>query len=374
MLRGIQLALVAFVLTAFTGAQAHAQYYYPGGYGYGGYGFGGWGGTVQGSVLQGMGAYAQGAGVYNYDSAVAGSINTDTYIKFNQYLWNSELEARRRWENIHSKRLNLSKDEYKARQKQIRENPGESDIDSGNALNAVLGQFTNPKVINNSSSLRLANAEIPALAIREIPFLDETDAITISLDEMTDPNSWPLPLRAEAFKFEREAYQKAVDDALAEDKDGGSLKPETISRVRNAVADLYSKVEETIPKTQQPDHLQAINYLKGLAGLSKMLEKPNVEAVLSELEKVEKTTVGHLLAFMHSYNLRFGAATTPKQKAVYRQLYPIMVSQRDKVIGKPGEDPEPPSPAPIENPTAVFYGLDATHLNPKPAKPANPRQ
>jgi hypothetical protein len=354
-----------------SGGQARSQYNYPYGSGYGGYGFGGWGAsTVPGSILQGMGAYAEGAGVYNYDSAVATSIDTDTVIRFNQYLWNSELEARRRWANLHSKKLNLSKDEYKARQKQIRENPGQGDIDSGDALNAILSQFSDPKVLSNPSILRMANTEIPAKAIREIPFLDETDAITISLDEMTDPKNWPLPLRADTFKVEREAYQKAVDDALEEDKEGGSLKPETITRVRNAVADLYQKVEATIPKTQQPDHLQSMNYLKSLAGLSRMLEKPNVEAVLSELEKVENTTVGHLLAFMKTYNLRFGTATTAKQKAVYRELFPVMLAQRDKVIGKPKTaeaDPEPPAPAPVDNATSVFYGLDPTHLNPKPA-------
>jgi len=369
--RGIRLALAGFVLVTLTGQQARSQYYYPYGYGYGGYGFGGWGGTVQGSILQGMGAYAQGAGVYNYDSAVAASINTDTVIPFNQYLYNSELEARRIYNAHHAARLSLSKDQYKARMKQIRESPGQGDIDSGDALNMVLNQFTDPKVINNSSTLRLANAEIPARAIREIPFIDETDAVTISLADLTDQKNWPLPLRAEAFNEEREAYQKAVADALAEDKAGGTLKPETVRRVRNAVANLYSKVEETIPKTQQPEHLQAINYLKGLAGLAKMLERPNVETVLSELEKVDKTTVGHLLAFMHTYNLRFGPATTPRQKAVYRDLYPIIAAQRDKVIGKPGDEAEPPAPMPVDNPTAVFYGLDSTHLNPKPV---NPRQ
>jgi hypothetical protein len=365
--------MASFALVTLMGGQAQSQpYYYPYGYGSSGYGFGGWGGgTVQGSVLQGMGAYAQGAGVYNYDTAVADSIDVNTAIRFNQYLWNSELEARRRYANQQAKRLNLSKDEYKARQKQIRDNPGQSDIDSGAALNVVLGQFSDPKVLNSPSALRLANAVIPASAIREIPFYDETDAITLSLDEMTDPKSWPMPLRAEAFKVEREAYQKAVDDALEEDKEG-SLKPETVARVRSAVADLYQKVESTIPKSQQPDHLQAMNYLKGLAGLSRMLEKPNVEAVLGELERVDKTTFGHLLAFMKTYNLRFGPATTPKQKAVYRELYPIMLTQRDKVIGKPASsaetDVEPPTPAPVDNPTAIFYGLDPTHLNTKPSK------
>jgi len=185
---------------------------------------------------------------------------------------------------------------------------------------------------------------------------------------LTDPEDWPLPLRSDIFKVEREAYQKAVDEALEEDKDGGTLKPETIAKVRDSVARLYRKVADTIPKTKQPDHLQATNYLKGLAGLSKMLERPNVEKILSELEKVKSTTVGNLVAFMHAYNLRFAPAVTAKQRAVYHDLYPLMVAARDKLVGQPGDasknataDNTPPPP--VENPTQVFHGFKDTHLN-----------
>ena len=162
---------------------------------------------------------------------------------------------------------------------------------------------------------------------------------------------------------------------MAEDKDGGTLKPETVAKVRDAVSRLYQKVSETIPKTKQPDHLQAMNYLKGLAGMSRMLERPNVEAVLGELEKLESTTVGNLVAFMHSYNLRFGEATTPKQKAVYRELYPALSGAREKVLGRPGDanaNGDVPPPPPVENPTALFNGIDPTHLNPKPRDPKKP--
>jgi len=376
MLRSIRPVLLGLAVLTAASEQARAQYYYPYGYGWNGYGFGGWGGTVQGSVLRGMGAYAEGAGVYNYDTSVAGSINTDTAIRLNQYMWNSELEARRRWNAHQARRLNLSKDEYKARMSKIRNNPEPIDIDSGEALNDVLDQMTDPKIMTGSSTLRMANSKLNSNLIREIPFRDETDAITISLDQLTDAKSWPLPLRADAFKTEREAYQKAVDEALAEDTEGGTLKPETIGRLRSAVGALYAKVEATIPKTQQPDHLQAMNYLKGLAGLSRMLEKPSVESVLAELEKIENTTVGNLVAFMHSYNLRFAPATTAKQKAAYRELYPILAGERTRIVGKPAENEAAAAsqaqPQPIDNPTAIFYGLDPKHLNPTPPPAPTP--
>ena len=368
MLRNIRPVLFGLALMVITGGTARSQYYYPNGYGYGGSGFGGWGATPQGGILRGLGAFAEGEGVYNYDTAVADSIEANTAVRLNQYLWNSELEARRRYNIQQQARLNMDRARYQAHQSRLRDNPQPSDIDSGAALNVVLDQMTDPKVVSGSgSALRMANGKVPAASIREIPFRDETDAITISLDEMTDPKNWPAPLRADSFTPEREAYQKAVDDALAEDKDGGTLKPETVSRVRNAVSDLYRKVDATIPKTKQPDHLQAMNYLKGLAGLSRMLERPNVDAVLAQLEKVENTSVGNLVAFMHTYNLRFAPATTPKQVAIYRDLYPIMAADRDKVVGKPTDsNGDTPAPAPVENPTAIFHGLDPSHLYPKP--------
>jgi hypothetical protein len=329
---------------------------------------------VQGSVLRGLGAYAEGAGVYNYDSAVAGSINTDSYIRLNNYLYLSELEAQRRYALAHAAKLNMDNAHYQAYRSRLRNNPLKEDIDSGASLNVLLNQLTDPKVMGSSSSaLRMANTKIPAAAVKEIPFIDETDAITISLDDLTDNKNWPAVLRSETFRPEREAYQKAVDDALAEDKDGGTLKPETVARVRNAVSQLYTKVDQTIPKTQQPDHLQAVNYLKGLAGLSKMLERPNVDAILAELEKIENTTTGNLVAFMHAYNLRFGAAKTPKQIAVYRDLHPALVAERDKIVGKPDEaNAQAANAPPVENPTAFFQGFDPNHLYLKPAAPNAP--
>jgi len=282
------------------------------------------------------------------------------------------LESRARYNRENARRLNLDRAAYDAHQARIRDNPTPADINSGNALNAILDQMADPKVMNGSA-LRLANASISPASIKAIPFRDETDAITLSLDNLTDPQSWPLPLRSDALKPEREAYEKAVDEALQQDKDG-SLKPETVAKVRNAVSALYQKVGETIPKTQQPDHLQAMNYLKGLAGMSRMLERPNVEAVLAELEKVQTTSVGNLLAFMHTYNLRFAPAETPKQQAIYRDLLPLLVSSRDKILGKPGAaNADANAPGQVENPTAVFHGIDPTHLNPvPPPPPANP--
>ena len=381
MLRSVRWLLgSAAVAAAFGSTGAEAQYF--GGYGLGGGGFGGgyggfggWGGgggvgSTVGQAEKGYGVAAAGQGILDEDDAVAGSINTDTVMRYNQYLYNSRVEAERRYNAVQTRRLNLDKAHYEQRQARVRDNPSNEDIDNGDALNVLLSQMTDPK-LHRGPGLRLANDSVSPEAIKDIPFRDETDAITLSLDELTDPEDWPLPLRSDVFKAEREAFQKAVDDALAEDKDGGTLKPETIAKVRDAVARLYRKVGDTIPKTKQPDHLQATNYLKGLAGLAKTLEKPNVEKLLSELEKVKTTSVGNLVNFMHAYNLRFAPATTAKQRAVYHDLYPLMASSRNKLTGQeqPADNANQPVAAnadtnqPPPPPTAVFHGFKDTHLN-----------
>lgn len=369
MIRGHRPILYALALTAFAALGARAQYYYPGGMGYGGGGFGGWGSTVGGDIARGMGAFSAGAGVYNYDTAVANSINANTIAGINQYLYLSQQEANAREHAILAHRRSLvNKSQATAQQvaQQIRDNPTEGDVDSGAALNAILDQLSHPSILGGST-LRLANAKVPSKMIRAIPFRDSSDAITIALDQLTEEKSWPPSLRNPKFDAERQAYIKAVDAALEEDK-AGDLKPETIQRVRRAISDLYTRVGETIPTSRQPDHLEAMNYLKGLAGFSRMLERGNFEQVLGELEKIQTTTAGNLIAFMHTYNLRFGAATTPGQREAYRELYPILASTREKLIGKAGEGPALTSPGNVapNPPTALFHGIDDKHLQPSP--------
>ena len=383
MLCGYRLMLGVAVLAAFPIVRANAQYNYPYGQGYAGGGFGGFGGTVEGDVARGMGAFAAGAGTYNYETAAANSINAQTLGGINEYLWQSQQLANQREyaRMAHRQALgNASQATAQSIANQIRDNPTEADVDNGAALNAILDQISNPRVMSGSN-LRFANAKIGSKLIRDIPFRNGTDAITLSLSQLTDDKSWPTPLRNPKFDNERQAYVKAVADALEEDKNG-DISLATVARVRKTVADLYRRVGETIPVTRQPDHLQAMNYLKGLAGFSKMLEKSNVDQVLAELSKIDQTTAGNLVAFMHSYNLRFGAADTPTQRNAYRELYPILVATREKLIGKPVDPTAPPNPATpapaYGSPTEIFHGMDPKHLHspslavPNPNSPVAP--
>ena len=190
---------VAAALVGSSGGGASAQIGYGYGYpsGYGAYGWGGWGGgsSLQGDMARGLGYYAAGRGTLDVDDAVAGSVNTDTVMRWNQYLYLSQIQAN------HNERLRLRQrtardasavDAVKAR--------ASEDVDSGNALNTALDQISDPRV--HSSSLRLATTKIPGKLIRAIPFVNATEAVTISLDQLTAENGWPVALRAPEFRDE----------------------------------------------------------------------------------------------------------------------------------------------------------------------------
>ena len=89
--------VLAAALAAGHGSEARAQWGYPGGFGM--CGWGGWGvDTPEGSLARGMGAYAAGAGFYNKATAIADSINADTIMRFNEYIYESNKEANRRYQ------------------------------------------------------------------------------------------------------------------------------------------------------------------------------------------------------------------------------------------------------------------------------------
>src|SRR3954467_5523933 len=75
--------LVLTCVFALGGASAHAQYARRGGWG----GWGGAGSTVQGSMASGMGNFAAGAGSYNAQTAQARSVNAQTAMQFNDYMY-----------------------------------------------------------------------------------------------------------------------------------------------------------------------------------------------------------------------------------------------------------------------------------------------
>jgi hypothetical protein len=337
--------LLAF---AMTGQTARAQW------AYGGWGWGGWGGgeSPEGAYLNGLGRYAVGAGIYNYDTALANQINAQTYTQLNDYWATVAHEAA----FIHHARVHQEflKDKtlYDAHIQALRDNPTPQQIDSGDALNQAVRDLSDPR-LGGSSSLRAANAPVDAKMIGEVPFENSTERVTVMLDQLRGAFKWPDVFEEPRFANDKKLFDDVVTRLRKEDE-AGEITAKTLQEARTMINDLRSKINAQ-PLKDEDDQREANRFINAYTALIGLLNKPDTLAALKELRKVKDTTIGNLLGFMHAYNLRFAPAKTIKEKQIYHRLWETLDQTRDQILAEAKLDLKAP---PSSNPKVVtdFYG------------------
>ncbi len=322
-----RLAVALFcALWAVQGGMAQAQWGFPGGFG--GFCWGGWGvGTAEGDIARGMGLYAQGMGFYERQTAEARSIDTDTVMRWNQFVHESQMNSnclrQQRLAGARDRNTRLT-DEI---QKRLRDNPDPSDIHRGDALNAALDEIDDPRVY--AKALQGAKVKIGGENIRQIPFRYASAAITFSIHQLT---KGPLPasLQTPEFEVDREAF-KALDQQITEPiAEAKEPDPATVEKLIAVIYAAEEKAARLLPRNTRPRN-EADRFLKGLHGLAAMLKTPAIDVILGGVENRPDATLGELLNFMTAFNLRFGVASTPQQRQIYSTLYPKLVQLRSEI-------------------------------------------
>ncbi len=328
MIRRYRFALgLVCVLSALLGSPAQAQFFgYPGGFG--GFGWEGWGvGTVEGDLATGMGVFAAGEGFYNKMSAIGHAIDTDTIIRWNEYVHEARLESLR---NLVAKRASDRERSAAATAgilKRLRDNPEARDVHSGDALNIALEEINNPRVYGRS--LKAGKIKIGGDTIRNIPFRYAAAAIEVSIHHLAT-GKMPAALMGPELEADRVAL-KALDQQLMEQVgDDKDPDPATVKKLLEEIYAFEEKAAKVLTGSAL-ERTQAERYLKALHGLVAMLNAPALDSALSGVDKRPDATLSELIRFMGAYNLRFGAASTAAQRAIYRSLYPQLVQLRDEV-------------------------------------------
>jgi hypothetical protein len=355
------------VALALAGGSAEAQYY-GGGYWGGGYG-GGVGSTVQGSELAGAAMYAQGMGRYNVNTAQARSINAQTAMQWNQYMYESEKEGNRVYYELHQKQLAKEKGDYIAVKDRLRNNPNSVDIADGNALNIALEDLKNPNVFPKAVDYG-GRMKLGGRAIRNIPFQYASAGISTSVHQLTQ-GGVPAALKGDEFGPDREKLKAIAAEIRKEGEELASPRPETIKKAKDQLMATKARVEATFPQGSQ-ERRDAETYIKSVYGLASMLETPAINVLLAGVENRPEATIGDLLGFMSAYNLRFGASETNDQRQVYTMLYPMIVNLRNQV-GNLAASAPPMSPTAVQAaPGQVFGALDYNHAEKKVPPPPAP--
>ena len=296
-------------------------------------------------------------------TAVARSINEDTWQRWNQYLYLSNEEATRKYLAKKNYDIQKNKDSYNSIVKRLQDNSDRK----GRRRRRCPQRGARPveRSANPGLVARIASTPIDAKIIAEIPFRYASEAVTIIMSQLKGAKQWPPALDIPRFAEEKKEFEEVAEQARKEDEDG-EISPQTIARAKGLVATLRSKLAES-PLADSRDNLAALRFVKTLAGLVKLLEKPDTREVLDQLRMVKSTTVGNLIGFMHVYNLRFAAATTPQQKMIYEQLYPVLDSARDRVMNEAKVEDETVQSDP-KHVGDFFNKMDLDDLEGKPKK------
>lgn len=357
------------VVVIASSASAHAQYRYPPGYA----GWGGWGGgasTVQGDAARGMGAFAAGAGAYNVQTAQARSINANTAMQANDYMYAiTRRNAANEMQHMARRKNDVNETAAKTYSR-LHDNPSPSDIHRGDALNVVLDELTDPQVY--SQVVQKATQPVNTDLVKNIPFQYAAQMITISLEDVS-ARGMPDTLATDpAFEQNRQAMRSLVAQARKEAEAESQISIDTLRKCRATIKEWQQKVASTYDQGTR-NRSEADNYLKALYGLTKMLETPAIDKFLRGLNKYETTPLGRLLTFMHNFNLRFGAAKSPMQEAAYDQLYPMLVKLRDSAQVQTSNPVTAQAPqADAKKMVGFFSGMEYDHFNQQPDPHANP--
>jgi hypothetical protein len=363
MIRYGRIVLGISLILSISGRDARAQW------GYGGWGFGGWGAaTPESAALQGAGHYAMGAGMYNLDTAQARSINAQTAMQWNDYVAQVTHESAQ----IHAARVHSEFQRnqrlYDAYQQRMRDNPGKVEIEDGSALNVALDDLSNPKL--GSSALRAARAPVSASLIAEVPFMNNAERVTLMLDKLRGAVKWPDVFEGERFAKDKETFDELVARIRKEVQDSDEISPKALRDANLFINNLRAKVTAQ-PLPDPLDQQDADRFLTTCSNLLGLLAKPDIQPAILALKKVQDTTIGNLLGFMHAYNLRFGRATTLKEKQAYHQLFEVLDQTRDQILSEAKLDGTATASATPAHATQFFQNLN--QARPQPPQPGNPQ-
>jgi hypothetical protein len=243
---------------------------------------------------------------------------------------------------------------YEARRQELRANPGQRDVESGEALNLAVEDLSDPRL--GSATLRAAKAPVSAELIGAVPFVYASERVTLMLDDIREGIKWPEVFEHPRFADDKQTFDELVT-RIRDEADKGDVSEKTIRDAKAFGQSLRAELQAN-PLTDPADQRDANRFLNACSSVMALLAKPNIRPVLLELRKVKDTTIGNLLGFMHVYNLRFGPAKTVPEKNAYQQLFPILDSTRnggstaatDFYHGlEQGRQPKP-APPPASNP------------------------
>ncbi|MGC8641245.1 MAG: hypothetical protein ACP5XB_15370 [Isosphaeraceae bacterium] len=291
------------------------------------------GSTVQGDYLRGVGMAAFGEGIYNYDTAMASSINANTAMRVNEYIYACLMNENRMNAEHRAAMVKREKDLFGQIRERIMKSPEARDVQTGDALNSVLQRMNGPAI--SESALREDSVPLSVEDVKRIPFkLAESGVRSFSMNRLTAKGAshWPIAFQDKQYAREIRAYELALDNAL-EQQYKGAMQMSAIEALGQAIDALDDRLREVLGASADKRYIEARDRLKQMRETVEMLKTLKIERALGDLDRYSGTTVNDLRVFMRNHNLQFADATNPEERNLYPNLYAKLKMQLEKVNG-----------------------------------------
>ena len=196
---------------------------------------------------QAYGQYLIGAGIYNYDTALANQLNAQTAMQVNDYMAQVAHEAAYMHHARTHQEFLKDKSLYDAHIQALRDTPTPQQIENGDALNQAVRDLSDPRL--SPSSLRAAEATVPAKLIADVPFESSTERVTIVLDKLGTAFKWPEVFEEDRFANDKKLFDDVVTRLRTEDEKG-EISGKTLREARQMVTDLDTKITAQPSRTR----------------------------------------------------------------------------------------------------------------------------
>ncbi len=306
------------------------------------------GSTVYGDAKRGEAQFLKGLAWYELHSARARSIEAATQRANEEWLRKSyEFDQAQRAARIQRKNFRTQQ-AYEARLRETarneerwRSSPTERDVLSGDALNALLLDLSNPTI--PPSAWRYAGIDLPAetsirsLVFRFIPKLQDKGSQVlggslIALGRL-DSRNWSSTLSGKELEKEVKDYQDVYEAVIAQSV-AGRIDFQTILKMDAALAAVEAKARTEIP-TERNYQATALAALRDVKAATKMFDAETldfVREIIADTNAHDAQTVGELVAFMRKYRLAFAdVQKSPSGGEAYHDLYRLMREQKEKL-------------------------------------------
>ena len=110
------------------------------------------------------------------------------------------------------------------------------------------------------------------------------------MSNLKGAKQWPPALDMPRFAAEKKEFEDVAEQARKEDEDG-EISPQTISRAKALVATLRWQARGG-PTADSRDNMAAERFVKTLAGLVKLLEKPDTQGSPRSIAEGARPTDG----------------------------------------------------------------------------------